>query len=87
MTQWRADQLHWGHGPRVFEMFLEPTCPFSVRAFGEFDELLAEVGEDRITVKLRLQSQSWHMYSGVVTRCIIAASTLERGKEAARRVM
>jgi hypothetical protein len=38
-------------------MFLEPTCPFSVKAFGKFDDLLAQAGEDRITIKLRLQSQ------------------------------
>ena len=25
-----ADPLIWGHGPRIFEVFLEPTCPFSV---------------------------------------------------------
>ena len=24
---WRADPLVWGHGPRVFEVFLEPTIP------------------------------------------------------------
>jgi protein-disulfide isomerase len=89
MTQpsWRADPLEWGHGPRVFEVFLEPTCPFSVRAFGKLDELLAEAGKDRITIKLRLQSQPWHMYSGVVTRCVIAASTLPTGKEAAKAVL
>src|SRR5271156_2284295 len=29
MNAWRADPLVWGHGPRVFEVFLEPTCPFS----------------------------------------------------------
>ncbi|NSY40850.1 thioredoxin [Leisingera sp. ANG59] len=87
MSHWHADPLHWGHGPRVFEIFLEPTCPFSVRAFGKLDELLAEAGDDRITVKLRLLSQPWHMFSGVVTRCIIAASTLDQGKEAARTVM
>jgi hypothetical protein len=34
---WRADPLVWGHGPRIFEMFLEPTCPFSVTAFGKLD--------------------------------------------------
>jgi len=78
-TSWRADPLEWGHGPRVFEVFLEPTCPFSVRAFGKLDTLLAEAGQDRITIKLRLQSQPWHMYSGVVTRCVIAASTLPAG--------
>src|SRR5258708_12113949 len=78
-TSWRADPLVWGHGPRVFEIFLEPTCPFSGRAFGKLDALLAEAGPDSIAIKLRLQSQPWHMYSGVVTRCVIAASTLEPG--------
>ena len=34
MKNWRADPLVWGHGPCVFEVFLEPTCPFSVKAFG-----------------------------------------------------
>src|SRR5271155_1969026 len=89
MTQiaWCADPLVWGHGPRVFEVFLEPTCPFSVRAFGKLDDLLAQAGEDRVTVKIRLQSQPWHMYSGVIVRCILAASTLEGGKEAAKAVM
>src|SRR3954452_600175 len=83
----RADPLVWGRRPRVFEVFLEPTCPFSVKAFGKLDYLLAQAGEDRITVKLRLQSQPWHMYSGVIVRCILAASTLENGKAAAKSVM
>ena len=89
MTQptWHADSLVWGHGPRVVEAFLEPTCPFSCRAFGKFDALLAEAGEDRITLKIRLQSQPWHMYSGVIVRCILAASTLEGGKAAAKSVL
>jgi hypothetical protein len=89
MTQhtWRADPLAWGNGPRVFEVFLEPTCPFSVRAFGKLDDLLAQAGEDRITVKIRLQSQPWHMYSGVIVRCIVAASTLPGGKQTAKSVM
>ena len=87
MAGWKAADLEWGHGPRVFEMFLEPTCPFSVRAFGKLDALLAQAGEDRITVKLRLQSQPWHMYSGVITRCIVAASTLPGGKATAKAVM
>ncbi len=86
-TEWRADPLYWGHGPRVFEVFLEPTCPFSVRAFGKLDDLLVQAGEDRITIKIRLQSQPWHMYSGVIVRCILAASTLGGGKEAAKSVM
>jgi len=84
---WRADPLEWGNGPRIFEVFLEPTCPFSVRAFRKLDDLLCQAGEDRITIKLRLQSQPWHMYSGVIVRCILAASTLERGKAAAKSVM
>jgi hypothetical protein len=86
-TAWRADPLMWGRGLRVFEVFLEPTCPYSVKAFGKLDDLLARAGEDRITVKIRLQSQPWHMYSGVVVRCIVAASTLEGGKESAKAVM
>ncbi|MGH7120470.1 MAG: DsbA family protein [Acetobacteraceae bacterium] len=86
-ANWRADPLVWGRGPRVFEMFLEPTCPFSVKALGKLDALLAAAGEERITVKIRLHSQPWHMYSGVVVRCIVAASTLQGGKEAAKTVM
>jgi hypothetical protein len=84
---WKAEPLTWGHGPRVFEIFLEPTCPFSARAFGKLDETLKLAGEDRVTVKIRLQSQPWHMYSGVIVRCILAASTLQGGKEAAKTVM
>jgi protein-disulfide isomerase len=86
-TTWRADPLAWGRGPRVLEVFLEPTCPFSARAFSKLDDLLAQAGENRITIKIRLQSQPWHMYSGVIVRCILAASTLEGGKQAAKAVM
>jgi hypothetical protein len=86
-TTWRADPLTWGRGPRVFEMFLEPTCPFSVRAFGKVDETLAAAGEDKIAIKIRLQSQPWHMYSGVIVRCVLAASTLPEGKQAAKAVL
>ena len=86
-TMWRADPLVWGQGPRVFEVFLEPTCPYSVRAFGKLDDVLAQAGEDRITIKIRLHSQPWHMYSGVIVRCVLAASTLEGGKAAAKLVM
>lgn len=86
-TDWRADPLHWGHGPRTFEVFLEPTCPYSVRALNKLDEFLAQAGADRVTLKIRLQSQPWHMYSGVLVRCIIAASTLPEGRAAAKKVM
>src|ERR1044072_9058236 len=84
---WRAEPLSWGHGPRQFEMFLEPTCPYSAKAFGKLDETLAAAGPDNITIKLRLQSQPWHLYSGVIVRCILAASTLPDGKTAAKSVM
>jgi protein-disulfide isomerase len=84
---WHADPLVWGYGPRVFEVFLEPTCPFSVKTFGKLDDLLAQAGADHVTIKIRLQSQPWHMYSGVIVRCILAASTLPGGKEAAKAVM
>jgi Thioredoxin len=86
-TTWRADPLAWGRGPRQFEMFLEPTCPFSAKAFGKLDETLAAAGSDKIMIKIRLQSQPWHMYSGVIVRCVIAASTLPAGKEAAKAVL
>lgn len=87
ITTWRAEPLEWGRGPRAFEMFLEPTCPYSVRAFGKLDETLAAAGADKITIKIRLQSQPWHMYSGVIVRCVLAASTLPAGKEAAKAVL
>lgn len=89
MTQsaWRADPLVWGHGPRVFEVFLEPTCPYSVRAFAKLDDLLAQAGEDRVSIRVHLQSQPWHMYSGVIVRCVLAASTLAGGKDAAKAVL
>ena len=32
----------WGHGERILEMFLEPTCPYSAKAFGKIDELVSE---------------------------------------------
>lgn len=82
-----VDPLVWGTGPRVFEVFLEPTCPYSVKTFNKLDALLAEAGADRVTLKIRLQSQPWHMYSGVIVRCVIAASTLPEGKAAARAVL
>jgi protein-disulfide isomerase len=87
MAGWNAAELAWGRGPRVFEMFLEPTCPYSNRAFRKIKELLSTAGEDKITVKIWLQSQPWHLYSGVIVRAILAASTLHNGRDAAWRVM
>lgn len=86
-TEWHADPIVWGYGPRVFEVFLEPTCPYSARTFNKLDQLLAEAGEDKVTLKIRLHSQPWHMYSGVVVRCVLAASTLPGGKEAAKAAL
>ena len=51
---------------------------------GKLDDLLAQATEDRITI--RLQSQPWRMYSGVIVRCILAASALKGGKAARRPV-
>ncbi|SET30042.1 DsbA family protein [Kosakonia radicincitans] len=82
-----AAPLSWGHGPRTFEIFIEPTCPFSVRAFSKLEALLETVGEENVTVKIRLQSQPWHLFSGVIVRCILAASTLPDGKNAAHKVL
>lgn len=81
------DPFVWGHGPRLFEVFLEPTCPYSARAFGKLDEVLAAAGEERVTLKLRLHSQPWHMLSPVVVRCVFAATTLPDGKEAGKAVL
>src|SRR6185312_17072863 len=84
---WRADPLVWGHGPKVFELFLEPTCPYSGRAFGKLDQVLSAAGEDRVTLKIRLHSQPWHLFSPVVVRAILAASTLPEGKAAAKAAL
>jgi hypothetical protein len=43
---------------RVFEVFLEPTRPFSVRASGKLEDLLDKAGEDRITVPGSAYSRS-----------------------------
>ena len=47
-SAWRAEPLTWGQGSRVFEVFLEPTCPFSAKAFGKLDETLQSAGADNI---------------------------------------
>lgn len=86
-VNWFADPLVWGRGPRVMEMFIEPTCPFSARAFGKIGQVLDMAGEDRITIKVLMHSQPWHMFSGVITRCVLAASTLAEGKQAAKSVL
>ena len=79
--------LALGHGPLEFEVFVEPTCPHSKRAFEKFRPLLAAIGEDRLTIKIRFVSQPWHLFSGVVTRSILAASATAGGVPAAFRAM
>lgn len=86
-TTWRAEPLIWGEGPRLFEVFLEPTCPYCAKAFAKLDETLATAGPDKVSIKIRLHSQPWHVYSGVIIRCVLAASTLQTGKEAAKKVL
>ncbi|WP_106477548.1 DsbA family protein [Phytohalomonas tamaricis] len=85
-NDWHADPLIWGEGPQLLEVFLEPTCPFSVKTFNKLDDFVAQ-SEGNVRVQIWLQSQPWHMYSGVITRAILAASTLEGGKNSAKQVM
>src|SRR5260370_23198499 len=86
-SAWGAEPLTWGQGSRVFEVFLEPTCPFSAKAFGKLDETLQSAGASNVTLKIWLHSQPWHLFSGVITRCALAASTLGEGKVAAKKVL
>jgi hypothetical protein len=79
--------IELGHGKTELEAFLEPTCPYSKRAFEKFPALVAAVGDDKLTIKLRFVSQPWHLFSGIVTRAILAASATEGGKEAALKAM
>lgn len=79
--------LDFGRGPTEFEVFLEPTCPFSKIAFGKLWPLLEEVGEDRLTLRIRFVSQPWHLFSGIVTRTILAATATPGGKEAGLAAM
>lgn len=76
-----------GHGPLELEVFVEPTCPHSKRAFGKLRPLLAAIGEDRLTITIRFVSQPWHLFSGIVIRAILAASATEGGVAAALRAM
>ena len=76
------EPLTLGYGAVELEIFLEPTCPFSKRAFFKLEPLLDLVGEDRLTIKIRFVSQPWHLFSGIVTRTILAASATDAGKRA-----
>lgn len=76
------ESLRLGRGDLELEVFLEPTCPFSKRAFDKLQPLLSAVGENKITINIRFVSQPWHLFSAVVTRCILAASATEGGHNA-----
>lgn len=78
-SAFHAAPLVWGSGRNAFEIFIEPTCPFCARVIGKFEALLAAVDPSAVSIKLRLHSQPWHLFSGVATRCVLAASTLENG--------
>ncbi|MEE9190384.1 MAG: thioredoxin [Candidatus Neomarinimicrobiota bacterium] len=81
------ESIQFGHGKLELEVFLEPTCPFSKRAFTKLQPLLSAVGEDQLTIKIRFLSQPWHLFSAVVTRCILAATATEGAQEAGLKVM
>jgi hypothetical protein len=80
------EPLELGHGKVELEVFLEPTCPFSRIAFGKLQPLLDAVGEDKLTIRIRFISQPWHLFSGIVTRSILAANAAG-GKPAALKAM
>ena len=81
------EPIELGHGAFELEVFLEPTCPYSKRAFEKLQPLLDAVGEDKLTIKIRFLSQPWHLFSGIVTRSILAASATEGGKQAGLAAM
>ena len=61
-------------------------APISKRAFEKFPALLDAAGADRLTIRIRFLSQPWHLYSGVVTKGILAASAAA-GAETGLEVM
>jgi hypothetical protein len=71
-----------GSGKEELEIFIEPTCPFSKRAFEKIPLLIETVGGSKLTIKVRFVSQPWHLSSPVVTRCILAATATAGGKQA-----
>ena len=75
-----------GHGETELDVFLEPTCPYSGLTFEKLPALVAAAGENRLTVKIRLISQPWHLFSVAVIRCILAAAAAE-GQEAGLKTL
>ena len=66
---------------------MRPTCPFSKRAFEKLQPLLDSVGEGELTIRIRFVSQPWHLFSGIVTRSILAATATPGGKQAGLAAM
>jgi protein-disulfide isomerase len=81
------EPIELGSGKVELEVFIEPTCPFSKRAFEKLPSLLKAVGESELTIKVRFLSQPWHLSSAVVTRCILAATATVGGKQAGLAAM
>lgn len=80
------EPIQFGHGNAELEVFIEPTCPFSKKAFAKLQPLVNAVGEDTLTVKVRFVSQPWHLFSAVVTRCVLAANATG-GRDAGIQVL
>jgi hypothetical protein len=83
----RPEPIELGSGKVELEIFLEPTCPFSKRAFEKVEPLLEAVGASELTIKVRFVSQPWHLSSAIVTRCILAATATAGGKQAGLAAM
>ena len=81
------EPIQLGRGELELEIFLEPTCPFSKRAFAKLQPLLSAVGENELTINIRFLSQPWHLFSAVVTRCILAATATAGGQESGLKVI
>ena len=81
------EPLVWGNGKKLFEIFLEPTCPFSARTFFKLDDFLSEERSENIALRIWLHSQPWHVFSGILCRVILGASMQKNGKSAAKAVM
>lgn len=79
--------ITFGHGDTVFRVFLEPTCPFSAKAYAKLDALLEAAGPKNLTIAIQIQSQPWHTFSSVVSRCVLAATLTEKGANGACAVL
>ncbi|MXV35697.1 MULTISPECIES: thioredoxin domain-containing protein [unclassified Saccharibacter] len=79
--------LTWGHGSVEVEFFLDPTCPFSNKAFKKIKPFVALMGEEAVTVRVYLHVQPWHLFSGLIARTALAAALSSEGREDAWRVL